>query len=101
MDKSETKQLLVMLEQFYPNKKFKDYEAFWGAWSLALGPYAYEDVRGAAAAYAVTNRFFPDVRELVSGLTPIVAPKPVNFGRDDSALMRKLLDNAKAANEVV
>ena len=57
MTKTETAKLFTLLGQFYPNKSPTTELRL--AWELALEPYAYEDVRTAAIAYARGNKFFP------------------------------------------
>lgn len=66
MDQKETNQLFTLLAQFYPNKKVNDTLRL--AWSLALKPYRYEDVKAGAIAHAREKKFFPDIHELTNGL---------------------------------
>lgn len=94
MDRNETRQLFALLEQFYPNKRFKNYEPMFEAWALALEPYSFDEVNRAAVSYAAQNKYFPDLSDITKDLTRKDVPvKPV---RDDSALLRRLLDQQKA-----
>lgn len=68
MTKTETAKLFTLLGQFYPNKAPTAELRL--AWELALEPYAYEDVRTAAIAYARGNKFFPDLVDITGGLAP-------------------------------
>lgn len=69
MTKTETAKLFTLLGQFYPNKVPTAELRF--AWELAVEPYAYEDVRAAAIAYARENKYFPDVADITGGLAPV------------------------------
>ena len=40
-----------------------------------MEPYAYEDAKAAAIAYARKNKFFPDVADITGGLAPIEPEK--------------------------
>ena len=71
MQKSEVENLFNLLEQFYPNAKQISSKPVQVAWVLALEPYAYEDAKAAAIAYARKNKFFPDVADITGGLTPV------------------------------
>ena len=66
MTKGETAKLFLLLGQFYPNKRPTTEQRL--AWELALEPYAYEDVRAAAIAYARERKFFPDLADLTDGI---------------------------------
>lgn len=66
MERHETDKLFCFLEQFYPNKRPTENQKL--AWSCALEPYAYADVRAAAVAYVRENKFFPDLADLTKGL---------------------------------
>lgn len=63
MTKDEVKKLFLLLKQFYPNKKHD--ANFKLAWEMALKPYTYDDVKEAALEYTRTNRFFPDISEII------------------------------------
>lgn len=75
MQKSEVENLFNLLEQFYPNAKQLCSKPVQVAWVLALEPYAYEDAKAAAIAYARKNKFFPDVADITGGLAPIEPEK--------------------------
>ena len=75
MRKSEVESLFNLLEQFYPNAKQLCSKTVQAAWVLAVEPYAYEDAKAAAIAYARKNKFFPDVADITGGLTPIEPEK--------------------------
>ncbi len=96
MDRNETQLLLMMLEQFYPNKKFRDPKALFSAWALALEPYDFETVKRAAADYAAQNKFFPDLADLTAALPRRKAP--VKPQRDDTELLRRLLNSSGDCN---
>ncbi|MET0016500.1 hypothetical protein [Oscillibacter sp.] len=71
MQKSEVESLFNLLEQFYPNAKQLCSKTVQAAWVLALEPYAYEDAKAAAIAYARKNKFFPDVADITGGLSHV------------------------------
>jgi hypothetical protein len=75
MQKSDVESLFNLLEQFYPNAKQLCSKPVQAAWVLALEPYAYEDAKAAAIAYARKNKFFPDVADITGGLSPIEPEK--------------------------
>lgn len=71
MRKSEVESLFNLLGEFYPNAKQLCSKTAQAAWVLVLEPYAYEDAKAAAIAYARKNKFFPDVADITGGLHPI------------------------------
>lgn len=75
MQKSEVESLFKFLARFYPNAKQLHSNPVQVAWVLALEPYAYEDAKAAAIAYARKNKFFPDVADITGGLNPIEPEK--------------------------
>ena len=75
MRKSEVESLFNLLEQFYPNAKQLCSKTVQSAWVLALEPYAYDDAKAAAIAYARKSKFFPDVADITGGLSPIEPEK--------------------------
>lgn len=90
MDRNDTDRLFLLLAQFWPNKKVDSDMKL--AWSLALEPYGYADVKAAAIDYARRNKYFPDLADLTGGL-----PRG-DMSRDDSALLKKLLDRGSQIN---
>ncbi|MEG1564289.1 MAG: replicative helicase loader/inhibitor [Bacteroides sp.] len=97
MDKKETRQLLVLLEQYYPNKKFRDPKTLLAAWALALEPYDYEQVKQSAALYAASNKFFPDLADITVGLKRF--SEPTRTVKDDVLLLRRILDQQKSEGD--
>ena len=91
MTKTETAKLFTLLGQFYPNKAPTAELRL--AWELALEPYAYEDVRTAAIAYARGNKFFPDLVDITGGLAPAQGSDetPERGARDRSWMQKYIL----------
>lgn len=90
MTKTETAKLFTLLGQFYPNKAPTTELRL--AWELALEPYAYEDVRTAAIAYARGNKFFPDLVDITGGLAPAQgSDETPERGARDRSWMRKYI----------
>lgn len=71
MDKSEVKKLWALLGELYPRQKQQATAERLGAWALALEPYSYDEIRGAALAHARSNEYYPSIAELTVRL-----PKP-------------------------
>ncbi len=94
MEKNEVGKLFTLLEQFYPNKQVSERMKL--AWSIALEPYRYGDVKAAAIAYARRNKFFPDLPDLTVGLeanadkTKTADAKPVDR-KAEAAWMRQYI----------
>lgn len=86
MDRNDTDRLFTLLEQFWPNKRAGENKK--RAWALALEPYEYTDIKTAAISYARCHKFFPDLADLTATVKAVSTEPP----RDDSALLRKMLD---------
>lgn len=71
MNKEERQKLYTLLSKFYPNaKQLKDKEVL-TAWGFVLESYAYSDVRNAVLRYVAKSKYFPDISDLLTGLTPM------------------------------
>ena len=68
MDKSEVKKLWALLAELYPRQTQAATPERLGAWAMALEPYSYEQIRGAALAHARRNQYYPSVAELTDHL---------------------------------
>lgn len=98
MTKNEVEKLFLLLKQFYPKKKHDT--NFTLAWEMALKPYAYDDVKEAALEHARTNRFFPDIYEIVSYLKkPEDEPQTTSQDGHDYDWMIPYIDRLEKACE--
>lgn len=70
MNKNETANLLNWLCAVYPKAKIEDPVAMLDAWTHLLADYKEEDIKLAAERHAKTNRFFPEVSELIQSIIP-------------------------------
>lgn len=88
MTKDDVAKLFTLFGELYPNKRVSGNLRL--AWEYATEPYAYEDVRAAAIAYARENKYFPDVADITGGLASARndSEEPERAARDRS-WMRK------------
>lgn len=70
MNRTEREKIYRLLSNFYPNAKQLQSRETLTAYGLALERFTYEDVKTAVVDYAMRNKFFPDLSDLLSGLTP-------------------------------
>lgn len=73
MTKDERRKIYHLLSQFYPNAKQLKDNVFLTAFALALERFSYDDVKKSVVDYAIGNKFFPDVSDILGHLTPLVA----------------------------
>lgn len=70
MTKTQVADLLNKLSAIYPKAKIEDPEAMLEAWAEILEPYSADDIKLSANRHARTNRFFPEVSELIQNIIP-------------------------------
>lgn len=93
MNRAEREKIYRLLSNFYPNAKQLQSRETLTAYGLALERFTYEDVKAAVVDYAMRNKFFPDLSDLLSGLTP-EATRPAAGETDDR--MTELLERVFA-----
>lgn len=74
MNRTEREKIYRLLSNFFPNARQLQSRETLTAYGLALERFTYEDVKAAVVDYAMRNKFFPDLSDLLSGLTPQEAP---------------------------
>lgn len=99
MTKEETRGLLIYLEQFWPNKRFKNPAAMLAAWADALAPFEYSEVKAAAARYATKNKFYPDLADLTTGLSPKAQPESEQMNNSPIGSSQSETERIKAMME--
>lgn len=93
MNRTEREKIYRLLSNFYPNARQIQSRETLTAYGLALERFTYEDVKAAVVDYAMRNKFFPDLSDLLSGLTP-EATRPAAGETDDR--MAELLERVFA-----
>ena len=66
MDKNDMDRLWTLLSTVWSRAPEKEDRQLKQAWQLALEPYAYGEVRKAAAEYIRKNKFFPDIYDITA-----------------------------------
>ena len=98
MTREETRSLLNLLADFYPNaKQVKGNNTrMLDAWALALEIYSFDECRQAALEYARENKFFPDIADITlrchSHKQIIAAAEDTKCAAADITWMRDYID---------
>ena len=69
MTRDERQKIYRLLSQYYPNARQLQSRETLTAYGLVLAKFTYADVKDAVIRHAANCKFFPDVSELVAGLT--------------------------------
>ena len=70
MDVKERQKIYDLLSQYFPHaRQVKDPKTR-TAWGLALAQFPYEAVKNAVVAYAISNKYFPDLADITGALAP-------------------------------
>lgn len=89
MNHHERQKIYDLLSQYFPNaRQLKDKKTL-TAWGLALEKFPYDDVKTAVINYAISNKFFPDLADITSGLVPVnAAPTAAPVPMDKYAILQ-------------
>ena len=68
MDEKDVKRLWALLDELYPRQKPQETGKRLLAWTLALEPYGYEEIRAAALSHARKNEYYPSIAEITANL---------------------------------
>lgn len=74
LTEKDVKKLWKLLAEYYKKRPEETAERLL-AWTLALEPFSYADIRAAALAHARESEYYPNIAELTKHLPkPVVAP---------------------------
>lgn len=96
MTREETKKIIRIMCDSYPNYKPMDLSETVDVWTMMLGEYTYEQISVALKAYVLsdTSGFAPSVGQLVAKVQTITQPQELNE-MEAWALVSKALRNCQ------
>lgn len=87
MTRDEARSVFLELKKIYPHaKQLKSGEVL-EAYGKVLMRYDFSAVMASVANYTATGKYFPDLADLVGGLTPVLEPTPGNVPRPPAEWM--------------
>lgn len=68
MEKTEIKKILKFYKNIYPNSKIIESKDTIETWMMMFGDFSYEQVRNAIVKFSKSNRYIPNLAEIVSNI---------------------------------
>lgn len=68
LEKTEIKKILKFYKNIYPNSKIIESKDTIETWMMMFGDFSYEQVRNAIVKFSKSNRYIPNLAEIVSNI---------------------------------